>query len=140
MNKARSILVPVCLFLVVFFIAGCAQRVQTVASVPEPPTPVQKAAIQQALVHTTAESDGKAVQVELEQLALESGYALTTWTSGEEKGGQALLQWDSGSWHVLAQESGWMGARALGREGVPVPIAKSLLDQLDPNWASYEQF
>src|SRR5688572_19660537 len=135
MNKARSILVPVFLFIVVFFVTGCAQRVQTVASAPEPPTPVQKAAIQQALLHTTE----SAAQLRLEQLALDSGYALTTWTRGE-MGGQALLQWESGSWHVLAQESGWLGVRALGREGVPDVIAKSLLDQLDPNWPSYERF
>lgn len=139
MNKARSILVPTFLFIVVFFVAGCAQRLQTVASAPEPPTQVQKSAIQQALLHSTSEESNGAAQVELEQLALEANYALTTWTSGE-MGGQALLEWDSGSWHVLTQESGWLGVRALGREGVPDVIAKSLLDQLDPNWPSYERF
>lgn len=140
MNKARSILVPVFLFVLVFFLSGCAQRVQTVASAPESPNPLQKAAIQQALVHSTAEeARDTAAPVKLEQVALASDYALTTWSRGD-MGGQALLQWESGSWHVLARESGWLGARALGREGVPDQIAKSLLDQLDPNWASYERF
>lgn len=143
MNKARSILVPLFLFIIVFFMAGCAQRVQTVASAPSPPTPVEKAAIQQALLHATAEgaeeAKGSAAQVKLEQLALDSGYALTTWTRGEQ-GGQAVLQWESGSWHVLAHESGWMGVHGLVDEGVPDQIARSLLDQIDPNWPSYERF
>jgi hypothetical protein len=82
--------------------------------------------------------------VKLEQIALDSVYALATWTRGNtgtgDTGGQALLRWEEGSWKVLINEPGWLGARRLAQEGVPDVVCKSLLDQIDPNWPSYEKF
>jgi hypothetical protein len=95
-------------------------------------------AIQQALLQAT--SDGAAnnpAPVNLEQIALAGEYALATWTRGDD-GGQALLRWEEGSWNVLIHEKGWLGLRRLTQMGVPGPISKSLLDQIDPNWPSYE--
>ena len=44
------------------------------------------------------------------------------------------------AWTVLAHDKGWMGIKALSREGVPDEVARRLMDQIDPNWASYEVF
>ena len=70
---------------------------------------------------------------------------LATWTRGKtgntgETGGQALLRWEEGSWKVLINEPGWLGLRRLMKEGVPDVVCRSLLEQIDPNWASYETF
>lgn len=138
MRKGWSVLVP---FLV---LAGCNPSVRTAdMASPVPPSAVHKAAIQQALLHDTHHGEGQPEPVELEQIALDSVYALATWTRGStggETGGQALLRWEEGSWKVLINEPGWLGVRRLVQEGVPDVVCKSLLDQIDPNWPSYEAF
>ena len=135
MDSPRSTLASI---ILLSLLAGCTQSPQTADTLPpEPPNPVQRAAIQQALLQATYEGAGNPGTVTLEQIALDGEYALATWTRGEA-GGQALLRWEEGSWTVVAQEEGWLGLRRLGQLGVPGNIAKSLLDQIDPNWPSYE--
>lgn len=137
MDKARSILIPVILIALIF-LAGCTQRPHTADTLPpEPPNPVQRAAIQQALLQATYDGAPNPAPVNLEQIALDADYALATWTRGDT-GGQALLRWEDGSWKVLVQEAGWLGLRRLSQLGVPGHVSKSLLDQIDPNWPSYE--
>lgn len=134
MTKGWSVLVPL------LFLAACNPSVRTAdMASPVPPSDVHKAAIQQALLHDTYEGEGQPEPVKLEQIALDSVYALATWTRGET-GGQALLRWEEGSWKVLINEPGWLGLRRLTREGVPEVVCRSLLDQIDPNWPSYEVF
>lgn len=138
MTKGCSVL----FLLVLLAPAGCTQRARTADMInPVPPSALHKAAIQQALLHDTLEGAGEPAPepVKLEQIALDSVYALATWTQGEG-GGQALLRWEEGSWKVLINEPGWLGLRRLGQEGVPGIVCKSLLDQIDPNWPSYETF
>ena len=134
MTKDWSVLVPLLL------LAACNPSVRTADTAqPVPPSALHRAAIQQALLHDTQEGEGQPEPVKLEQIALDSIYALATWTRGEA-GGQALLRWEEGSWKVLINEPGWLGLRRLSREGVPEVVCKSLLDQIDPNWPSYEVF
>ena len=134
MRKGWSVLV-LCLPL-----AGCTQSARTADMInPVPPSALHKAAIQQALLHDMDDGNGTPEPVKLEQIALDSVYALATWTRGET-GGQALLRWEEGSWKVLINAPGWLGLRRLLKEGVPDVVCKSLLEQIDPNWASYETF
>ncbi|HWN41112.1 MAG TPA: hypothetical protein VNW71_02765 [Thermoanaerobaculia bacterium] len=134
----KSCTVPVA--LLVLCLAGCTQGARTVDMInPVPPSALHKAAIQQALLHDTYDGTGEPEPIKLEQIALDSVYALATWTRGET-GGQALLRWEEGSWKVLINEPGWLGIRRLVQEGVPDVVCRSLLDQIDPNWPSYEQF
>ena len=136
MRKGCSVLVS----LAFLGFAACTQSARTVDMMnPVQPSALHKAAIQQALLHDTHEGDGQPEPVKLEQIALDSVYALATWTRGET-GGQALLRWEEGSWKVLINEPGWLGVRRLVQEGVPDVVCKSLLDQIDPNWPSYEKF
>lgn len=136
MNVRASILVPFLLLT----LAGCTQSSQRFDTLPpEPPSALQKAAIQQALLQDTSDDTSNPTPVKLEQIALDSDYALVTWTRGET-GGQALLRWEEGSWKVLVNEAGWLGLRRLSRAGVPDLVARSLLEQIDPNWPSYERF
>lgn len=121
-------------------VAGCTQSARTADMInPVPPSALHKAAIQQALLHDTYDGNGEPEPIKLEQIALDSVYALATWTRGET-GGQALLRWEEGSWKVLINEPGWLGVRRLVQEGVPDIVCQSLLDQIDPNWRSYEVF
>jgi len=134
MRKGWSVLV-LCLSL-----AGCTQSVRTSDTAsPVPPSDLYRAAIQQALLQDTYHGKEDPEPIKLEQIAIDSVYALATWTHGET-GGQALLQWEEGSWKVLINEPGWLGLRRLRREGVPEVVCTSLLEQIDPNWPSYERF
>ena len=129
--------------LVFLCLAGCSQSARTADMInPVPPSALHKSAIQQALLHDTYEGNGTPEPIKLEQIALDSVYALATWTRGNtgDTGGQALLRWEEGSWKVLINEPGWLGIRRLVQEGVPDVVCRSLLDQIDPNWPSYEQF
>ncbi|MEA2559797.1 MAG: hypothetical protein QOH06_1301 [Acidobacteriota bacterium] len=136
MRKICSVLVS----LAALGLAGCTQSARTADMInPVPPSALHKAAIQQALLHDTYEGTGVPEPIKLEQIALDSVYALATWTRGET-GGQALLRWEEGSWKVLINEPGWLGLRRLSQEGVPDVVCRSLLEQIDPNWASYETF
>jgi len=142
MRNAKSLLIPLLAAGALLVPAGCtrhpqdASRPQTAASAPSTATPGDKAAIEQVLVGTMS---GEPARLSLEQIALDSGYALATWTRGDAAG-QALLRKEGQAWTVLAQDQGWMGIRGLSREGVPDQVARRLMDQIDPNWASYEQF
>ena len=138
----KSRVAPGALLLLVFLGgAGCTQSARTADMInPVPPSALHKAAIQQALLHDMyEEGTGEPKPVKLEQIALDSVYALATWTR-DETGGQALLRWEEGSWKVLINEPGWLGIRRLVQEGVPDVVCRSLLDQIDPNWPSYEVF
>jgi len=136
MNVRAPILVPFLLLI----LGGCTQSAQKLDTLPpEPPSSLQRAAIQQALLHATSANTSDTSPVKLEQIALDADYALVTWTRGE-MGGQALLRWEEGSWNVLLSEPGWLGLRGLVRQGVPEVVARSLLEQIDPNWPSYERF
>ena len=146
MRNAKSLLVPLLAAGAILLPAGCtrhpqdASRPQTAASAPSVATPGDKAAIEQVLLDVTRDDVAEQVaKLKLEQVALDSGYALATWTRGDAAG-QALLRKDGQAWTVLAHDQGWMGIRGLSREGVPDPVARRLMDQIDPNWASYEQF
>jgi hypothetical protein len=145
MKQARFLLISILALILLLSASGCARQ-QEPAPLPKavasPPTPVEKTAIQQALLNATDDDvPVKAAGIKLEQLAVDSGYALTTWTRGEA-GGQALLHKEEGSWTVVMHGSGngWLGLRGLGRAGVPAETSKRLLDQIDPNWPSYERF
>jgi len=138
--------------LVFLALAGCTQSARTADMInPVPPSALHKAAIQQALLHDTYDGKGEPEPIKIEQIALDSVYALATWTrgstgantganTGADTGGQALLRWEEGSWKVLINEPGWLGVRRLVQEGVPDIVCQSLLDQIDPNWRSYEVF
>jgi hypothetical protein len=145
MRNVRFLLIPV-LFVCVLLLAGCVAqpqdviRPQTAASAPASATPADRAAIERVLIGATNDDVAVlAAKLSLEQVALDSGYALATWSRGDAAG-QALLRRQGDAWTVLAHDQGWMGIRGLSREGVPGPVARRLLDQIDPNWATYEQF
>jgi len=124
----------------VLALAGCNPSVRTADTAkPVHPTELYRTAIQQALLQDTYPGAGDPEPVKLEQIAIDSTYALATWTRGET-GGQALLRWEEGSWKVLINEPGWLGLRRLVKEGVPEVTCRSLLEQIDPNWPSYERF
>jgi hypothetical protein len=126
--------------LVLLALAGCNPSVRTADRArPVAPTEVYRTAIQQALLQDTYPGVGDPEPVKLEQIAIDSTYALATWTRGET-GGQALLRWEEGSWKVLINEAGWLGLRRLRRADVPEVVCRSLLEQIDPNWVSYEVF
>ena len=97
----------------------------------------EEAAVRQAL-HLYVDH-GKAAPIDLDvaQIAIDSGYALVTWTHGDQ-GGQALLRKEGAAWRVLECGPGWLGLRGVCGERVPDEVAKRLLDRIDPNWASYE--
>ncbi|HEX5719242.1 MAG TPA: hypothetical protein VF179_23980, partial [Thermoanaerobaculia bacterium] len=95
---------PVLVSLVVLSLSGCSQSARTADMInPVPPSALHKAAIQQALLHDTYDGTGEPEPIKLEQIALDSVYALATWTRGDagDTGGQALLRWEEGSWKVL---------------------------------------
>lgn len=145
MRNARSLLIALLLACAALFL-GCtrhpqdASRPQTAASVPAVATPGDKAAIEQVLAGATNDDVvAKVAKLKLEQLAMDSGYALATWTRGDAAG-QALLRKEDQVWTVLAHDKGWMGIKALSRKGVPDEVARRLMDQIDPNWVSYETF
>lgn len=138
----RTVFGEVLVSVVFLCLAGCTQSARTADMInPVPPSALHKAAIQQALLHDMHQGGGapNPEPIKLEQIALDSVYALATWTRGET-GGQALLRWEEGSWKVLINEPGWLGLRRLLKEGVPDVVCRSLLEQIDPNWASYEVF
>lgn len=146
MRNVKSLLVPLLLACAALLLAGCARhpqdasRPQMAASAQTVAAPGDKAAIEQVLAGVLNEDVAEQVaKLKLEQVALDSGYALATWTRGDAAG-QALLRKEGPGWTVLAQDQGWMGIRGLSREGVPDQVARRLMDQIDPNWASYEQF
>ena len=83
MKKGWSGLVPL------VFLAACTQSARTADMInPVPPSALHKAAIQQALLHDTQEGTGEPgpEPIKLEQIALDSAYALATWTRGESGG------------------------------------------------------
>ena len=101
----------------------------------------EKAAIQEALhrqFEAGRQDPGEEQAVEVSQLSLDSGYALVTWEH-EKKGGQALLYSRAGAWTVLESKPGWLGFKGIRKE-VPGDVAKRLLDEIDPNWPSYETY
>ena len=142
MRNVRFLLIF--LSLCVLLLAACAHpredmvRPQTAASVPA--TTADRLAVEQAVFAATDDDVAeKAAQLMLEQLAFDSGYALATWARGDAAG-QALLHKEGEAWTVVAHGHGWMGVRGLTREGVPDEVARRLMDQIDPNWTSYETF
>jgi hypothetical protein len=78
-------------------------------------------------------------EMEVAQIAIDSGWALVTWMHGEE-GGQAVLRQQAGRWHVVECGPGWLGLQGVCREQVPGEVAKRLLDQIEPNWPQYETY
>ena len=118
-------------------LAACARQTP-----PASTTPLNRAAEEAAIrgaLHRHVERSPDVVPVDLQvaQIGIDSGYALVTWMH-EEQGGQALLHKEVGQWQVLECGSGWLGVRGIFRQRVPDGVAKRLLDQVDPNWASYE--
>lgn len=120
---------------------------------PSPPAPqapaknavaadrsVEEATVRQALHRYVGSTDLDApVDVELAQVAIDSGYALVSWLHDGE-GGQAVLHKVGGVWTVMECGPGWLGLHGVCREKVPVEVSKRLLEGLDPNWPSYEKF
>jgi|CXWL01.1.fsa_nt_gi hypothetical protein len=75
---------------------------------------------------------------QVDGLAAVAGWAVASWTEGE-MGGQTLLRRDDiGTWVKVTEGGGWLGRRGLTAQGVPDPVAVSLLDTLDPNWRRLE--
>jgi hypothetical protein len=95
-------------------------------------------AIRQALhAYLDHNAVGRAIDLEVAQVGVDSGYALVTWAH-EKQAGQAVLRKADGVWTVLECSDGWLGLRGICREQVPAEVAKRLLDQVDPKWGSYE--
>lgn len=125
-------------------LAGCARHEEPHEAVQAPPAAApaadqaaETAAVRQALHRYVDTSDLKApVDVSLAQVAIDSGYALVSWMHDGE-GGQAVLHKEGEAWTVMDCGPGWLGLRGVCKE-VPPEVAKRLLDQLDPNWPSYE--
>lgn len=102
----------------------------------------EEAAIGQALhryLKATGQGSAQEQNVDLAQVSIDSGYALVTWEHGRQ-GGQAVLQHQAGAWTVLDCGPGWLGIHRMGKDHVPAEVAKRLLDEMDPNWPSYESF
>jgi hypothetical protein len=143
-GSLRTLVIPLCLAGAIVF-TGCAkQRPPSAAGPKEAPASLaavdraaETAAVRQALHHYVGSSDLEApVDVDLAQVAIDSGYALVSWTH-EDEGGQAVLHKEGGVWVVKDCGPGWLGLRGVCK-AVPPEVAKRLLDQLDPNWPSYE--
>lgn len=138
----------VCVLLLGIWFAACARQEAPPAAAPKaapvsaaPVDPAtEEAAIRQALHRRIDKGDttGK-VDVDLARVAIDSNYALVSWMHGE-KGGQAVLHKEAGQWQVVECGPGWLGLRGVCREHVPVPVAKRLLDKVDPNWPEYETY
>lgn len=125
--------------------AGCVRQEAPNAAAQKSPASAaaidrvaEEAAIRYALHQYVGNSDEQP-DVELAQISINSGYALVSWMH-EEEGGQAVLQKRGGVWTVLECGPGWLGFRGVCKEKVPVEVAKDLLNELDPNWHSYEGF
>lgn len=143
-GSLRILVIPLGLMVAAGF-AGCAKREPPSAAASKAPpasaAPADQAAettaIRRALHHYVDSSDLEVpVDLELAQVAIDSGYALVSWMHNE-KGGQAVLRKEGEYWVVLDCGPGWLGLRGVCEE-VPPEVAKTLLDQLDPNWPSYE--
>lgn len=110
-------------------------------SIPAPTTDsfAEREAIRQSLRDFTAGVRGAdgAADLRIVQVGIDSDYALTTWLRGEN-GGQAVLRKEEGTWKVVDRRPGWYGLKGLRQVKVPAEVAKRLLDELDPNWVSYE--
>lgn len=146
MRIVKSLLIALLFVCAALLFPSCtrhpqdASRPQTAASVPAVATADDRAAIEQVLLGATDDDVTERVaKLKLEQVALDSGYALATWSRGDAAG-QALLRKEDQAWTVLAHDKGWMGVKVLSRQGVPDEVARRLMDQIDPNWASYEVF
>ncbi len=49
-----------------------------------------------------------------------------------------MLRKENGAWQVVECSDGWLGLRGVCRSQVPTDVAQRLLDQIDPQWRSYE--
>lgn len=120
-------------------LATCARQTPPMST-----TPIDRAAeataIRRALHdHVERSPDVAPIDLQVAQIGIDSGYALVTWMHGE-RGGQAVLRKEAGQWQVLECGSGWLGVRGVFRQRIPDDVAKRLLDQVDPNWPSYEPY
>lgn len=123
--------------LAVLWLAACARQTPPV-STPPLNRAAEEAAIRGTLHRYVEPSpDAGPIDLKVAQIGIDSGYALVTWMH-EEQGGQAVLLKEAGRWQVLDCNRGWLGMRGVFRQHVPDDVAKRLLDQVDPNWASYE--
>lgn len=145
LRKRRSAACLAAALLAGLGLAGCARQEAPAATAPVTSAArmdLETAAIRQAL-HLYVEEYGQATApeegVDLAEVSIASDYALVTWVH-EEDGGQALLRKQERAWKVIESSPGWLGLRAVCRQGVPDDIAKRLLDGIDPNWSSYETF
>lgn len=134
--------------LSILWLSGCARQQAPPAEAPQAPqvtaAPADQAAEEKAIrqaLHRYMENNGgtEGVDVNLAQVAITSDYALVTWTHGE-KGGQAVLHREGFGWKVMDCGPGWKGLRGVCGDNVPEETAKKLLDQIDPNWPTYETF
>lgn len=118
-------------------LAACVRQTPPMSTTPIEPA-AEATAIRRALHnHVERSPDVAPIDLQVAQIGIDSGYALVTWMH-EERGGQAVLRKEAGQWQVLECGSGWLGVRGMFRQRVPDGVAKRLLDQVDPNWASYE--
>jgi hypothetical protein len=125
--------------------AGCTRQGAPPTAAPQAAAldrSAEQAAIRQNLhqyLEANGQGGGPEKNVELSQVAIDSGYALVTWAH-EGRGGQAVLRNEAGTWKVLEYSPGWLGLKGVSKENVPVEVAKRLLDGIDPNWPSYETY
>jgi hypothetical protein len=128
-------------------LGGCSRQESSAEGVPSAApagsaaqdTPAEREAIRQALHQQVQATKGEkaADDLRIVQIGIDSDYALATWLRGN-RGGQAVLQRQGGTWKVVSRDRGWYGIQGLREVDVPERVAKQLLDQVDPNWASYE--
>jgi len=50
------------------------------------------------------------------------------------------LHRQAGAWTVLDYGAAWLGLHRICQHRVPATVAKRLLDEIDPNWPSYETY
>lgn len=146
MRRKKALTCSIGILALLSLSAGCVRREAPKAAAQEPApvsaAPAERAAEEAAIryaLHQYVDSNEPSVQpdIDLAQISINSGYALVSWMHGEE-GGQAVLRKRDGTWTVLECGQGWLGLRGVCHEKVPVEVAKQLLDELDPNWVSYE--
>jgi hypothetical protein len=135
----------VVLAFVSLWLIGCSSQEPPPTSVPrvaEVNQAADEAAIRQVLhryVEQNSASSMREEMVKLDQVSIDSDYALVTWTH-EGQGGQAILHKQASVWDVVDCRPGWIGLQGMNQENVPVEVAKKLLDGIDPSWPSYEKF
>lgn len=76
--------------------------------------------------------------VKVNKIAIAGSFALASVLIGEHGGGIAAVANKQHSWQVIGGGGGWLVLNDLVKLGIPRRSAEILLEQIDPNWRSYE--